>query len=157
MLNGILKFVNYVVGPLGRHGAGHHGIPLINYGGPGRTTLQKYRPGTMPVSGTSKHLLLASLRLLELSEMQVSTSKCLLSLVCMQLDGTMLKAGLTWDENLGLVLGLQTPLSFTDMQDMNFMFPPEFLKRNLVTEVDVCMISALCSTVAHYWLPVSVK
>ena len=85
--------LNYVVGPLGRHGAGHHGIPLINYGGPGRTTLQKYRSGTMPVSGTSKHLLLASLRLLELSEMQVSTSKCLLSLVCMQLDGTMLKAG----------------------------------------------------------------
>ena len=34
------------------------------------------------------------------------------------------------------------------MQDMNFMFPPEFLKKNLVTEVDVCMISSLCSTVA---------
>ena len=46
------------------------------------------------------------------------------------------------------MLGLQTPLSFTDMEDKNFTFEPEFLKKNLVTEVDVCMISSLCSTVA---------
>ena len=42
--------LNYVVGPLGRHGAGHQGVPLINYGGPGRTTLQKFRSGTTPAS-----------------------------------------------------------------------------------------------------------
>ena len=85
--------LNYVIGPLGRHGAGHQGVPLINYGGPGRTTLQKFRPGTMPISGISKHLLLSTLRLLEMSEMLVPRSSCVLSLVCLQLDGTMLKAG----------------------------------------------------------------
>ena len=83
--------LNYVVGPLGRHGAGdfglgNHGVPLINYGGPGRTTLQKHKPGTMPISGIAKHLLLSILQLLELSEMMVPTQKSLLSLVCMQLD-----------------------------------------------------------------------
>ena len=31
---------------------------------------------------------------------------------------------------------------------MGFSFTPEFLKKNLVTEVDVCVLSSLCSTVA---------
>ena len=164
--------LNYVVGPLGRHGAGdfgvgNHGVPLINYGGPGRTTLQKHRPGTMPVSGISKHLLLSILQLLELSEMMVPTQSSLLSLVCMQLDGTMVKAGiirvnrycwdsgyllpisgLYWDEKLGLVLGLESPLTYSDMEKLHFTFDPEYLKRKLVTEVDVCVLSSLCSKVA---------
>merc|ERR1719186_106035 len=66
----------------------------------------------------------------------------------MQLDGTMVKAGLYWDEKLGLVLGLESPLTYSDMEKLHFTFDPEYLKRKLVTEVDVCVLSSLCSKFA---------
>ena len=46
------------------------------------------------------------------------------------------------------MLGLEEPLTYQDLQDRNFEFDPEFLRNHLVTEVDVCVISSLCSKVA---------
>ena len=37
-------------------------------------------------------------------------------------------SGLFWDQNLGLVLGLEEPLNFEDLKVRNFQFSPEFLK-----------------------------
>jgi hypothetical protein len=56
--------------------------------------------------------------------------------------------GLFWDENIGLVLGLESPLTYEEIDEMGFSFTPDFLKKNLVTEVDVCVLSSLCSTIA---------
>ena len=84
--------VNYVVGPLGRHGP--RGLPLLNYGGPSMRTIQRRKPGTMPVSGITKHLLLSTLQLLELSDVKTVSSSCLLFAVSLQIDGTMVKAGI---------------------------------------------------------------
>ena len=76
--------MNYVIGPLGR-GQGSDGRretvgstvgPVLNYGGLGSFVLQKYVPGTMPKSGISKHILLASLKLLESSEVKMVGPKC---------------------------------------------------------------------------------
>ena len=47
-----------------------------------------------------------------------------------------------------MVLGLEEPLNYQDLEDRDFQFSPEFLKTNLVTEVDVCVLSSLCSNVA---------
>ena len=69
----------------------------------------------------------------------------MLLLVCLLL---FLFPGLFWDQNLGLVLGLEEPLTYQDLVDTNFDLSPEYLRKNLVTEVDVCVISSLCSKVA---------
>ena len=84
--------VNYVVGPLGKNGP--QGLPLLNYGGPSYDTIKRRKPGVMPVSGIAKHLLLSTLQLLELSDVKTMTSRSHLFAVSMQLDGTMLRAGL---------------------------------------------------------------
>ena len=84
--------VNYVVGPLGRNGP--QGLPLLNYGGPSYDTLKRRKPGSMPVSGIAKHLLLSTLKLLELSDLKTITAKSHLFAVSMQMDGTMVRAGL---------------------------------------------------------------
>ena len=83
--------VSYVVGPLGHHGP--LGVPLLNYGGPSYQTLKRRKPGTMPVSGITKQLLISALKLLELSDVKTSTATSLLFPVGLQVDGTMLKAG----------------------------------------------------------------
>ena len=49
---------------------------------------------TMPVSGITKHLLLSTLQLLELSDVKTVSSSCLLFAVSLQIDGTMVKAGI---------------------------------------------------------------
>ena len=84
--------VNYVVGPLGRNGP--QGLPLLNYGGPSYDTLKRRKPGSMPVSGIAKYLLLSTLKLLELSDLKTITAKNHLFAVSMQMDGTMVRAGL---------------------------------------------------------------
>ena len=84
--------VNYVVGPLGRNGP--QGLPLLNYGGPSYDTVKRRKPGSMPVSGIAKHLLLSTLKLLELSDLKTITAKSHLFAVSMQMDGTMVRAGL---------------------------------------------------------------
>ena len=153
--------MNHVVGPLGR-GQGSQGRrdaigttgaenclkPVLNYGGPGNFVLQKYVPGTMPISGISKHLLLSCLRLLDLSEVKTASPTCEVFSVALQLDGTMVRAGLVWDSKLGFAVGCQEPLTYQDLLDKNFHLTGEFLKKNLVTEVDVCVLVSLCSTVS---------
>ena len=80
------------MGPLGKNGP--QGLPLLNYGGPSNDTIKRRNPGVMPVSGIAKHLLLSTLQLLELSDVKTMTSRSHLVAVSMQLDGTMLRAGL---------------------------------------------------------------
>ena len=148
--------MNYVIGPLSR-GQGSEGkrdlagspdSPVLNYGGPGNFVLQKYVSGTMPISGISKHNLLSCLRILELSEVKTANPKCEVFSVSLQLDGTMLRAGLVWDVKLGLVIGCKDPMTYQDLENRNFHLSGEFLKKNLVTEVDVVVLESLCSNVS---------
>ena len=46
------------------------------------------------------------------------------------------------------VVGCKEPLTFQDFSEMNFHLSGEFLKTNLVCEVDVCVLVPLCSTVS---------
>ena len=64
------------------------------------------------------------------------------------MDGTMVRAGLSWDNKLGFVVGCQDPLTYQDLEAMNFHLKGDFLKKKLVTEVDVCVLVSLCSTVS---------
>ena len=135
--------MNYVVGPLSR-GQGRKGpvkdlSPVLNYGGPSSFVLQKYVPGNMQISGISKHLQLSVLRLLDLSEVVTINPTSHLFSVSLEMDGTMVKAGLSWDNKLGFAVGCQDPLTYQDLLEMNFKLP--------VTEVDVCVLSSLCSNV----------
>ena len=154
--------MNHVIGPLSR-GQGRPGrktsststseieksySPVLNYGGPSNGTLQKFVPGTMPISGISKTLQLSSLRLLDLSEVKTVLPKVELFSVALRMDGTMLRAGLSWDPKLGLILGCQDPLTYQDLEEKNFHLSGDFLKTNLVTEVDVTMLVSLCSSVS---------
>ena len=143
--------MNHVIGPLsrgqGRKSLGKDLTPVLNYGGPSSFVLQKYVPGNMPISGISKHLLLSVLRLLDLSEVMTTKPTCQLFSVSLQMDGTMVKAGLSWDDKLGFAVGCQDPLTYQDMEEKNFKLPGDFLKKQLVTEVDVCLLSSLCSNV----------
>ena len=41
--------------------------------------------------------------------------------VALQMDGTMLRAGLSWDPKLGLVLGCQDPLTYQDLEEKNLL------------------------------------
>ena len=154
--------MNHVIGPLSR-GQGRPGrktsststseiensySPVLNYGGPSSGTLQKFVPGTMPISGISKILQLSSLRLLDLSEVKTVLPKVELFSVALQMDGTMLRAGLSWDPKLGFILGCQDPLTFQDLKEKKFHLSGDYLKTNLVTEVDVTMLVSLCSSVS---------
>ena len=143
--------MNHVIGPLslgqGRKSLGKDLTPVLNYGGPSSFVLQKYVPGNMPISGILKHLLLSVLRLLDLSEVMTTKPTCQLFSVSLQMDGTMVKAGLSWDDKLGFAVGCQDPLTYQDMEEKNFKLPGDFLKKQLVTEVDVCLLSSLCSNV----------
>ena len=40
--------------------------------------------------------------------------------VSLQMDGTMVRAGLSWDPTLGFVVGCKEPLTFQDLSDMAF-------------------------------------
>ena len=68
--------------------------------------------------------------------------------MALQMDGTMLRAGLSWDPKLGLILGCKDPLTYQDLEEKNFHLSGDFLKTNLVTEVDVTMLVSLCSSVS---------
>ena len=102
----------------------------------------------MPISGISKHLHLSCLRLLDLSEIKTVQQRVELFPVAVQMDGTMVRAGLSWDNKLGFVVGCQDPLTYQDLEAMNFHLKGDFLKKKLVTEVDVCVLVFFCSTVS---------
>ena len=46
------------------------------------------------------------------------------------------------------VVGCKESLTFQDFSEMDFHLYGEFLKKNLVCEVDVCVLVPLCSTVS---------
>ena len=153
--------MNHVIGPLSR-GQGREGRkenigttgaqeqfnPVLNYGGPSSFTLQKYVPGIMPISGISKQIQLSSLRLLDLSDMKTVKPNLEIYSVALQMDGTMVRAGLSWNPKLGIAVGCQNPLTYQDLQANQFHLTGEFLKKNLVTEVDVCVLVSLCSKIS---------
>ena len=68
--------------------------------------------------------------------------------MALQMDGTMVKAGLTWDSTLGFAVGCKDPLTYQNLEDKDFKLDGSFLKQNLVTEVDVCVLVSLDSNVA---------
>ena len=67
--------------------------------------------------------------------------------VALQMDGTMVKAGLRWDSNLGFAVGCKDPLTYQDLKEKDFILDGDFLKRHLVSEVDVCVLVSLDSNV----------
>ena len=148
--------MNHVIGPLSR-GQGRMGSkdnpdglfePVLNYGGPSSWILQKFVPGIMPISGISRNIQLSCLALLKLSDTKTDLPRCELFSVALQMDGTMVRAGLSWDPKLGLVLSCKDPLEYQDLLDKDFQLSGSFLKQNLVTEVDVCLLVSLCTTVS---------
>ena len=143
--------MNHVIGPL-RTSFGREGCkdvsPILDYGGPSHFVLAKYVPGIMPISGISKHLHLSALRLLNLSEVKTCHPAIELFSVALQMDGTMVKAGLTWDSNLGFSVGCKGPLTYQTLEDKDLFLDGSFLKQNLVTEVDFCVLVSLYSNVA---------
>ena len=55
--------------------------------------------------------------------------------------------GVQYDENHELVLGFTEPLTYKDLEDKNFTFEAQYLKKNLVTEADVVLFTSLDGTV----------
>ena len=147
---GGMATMNHVIGPL-RTGYGRKGCkdvsPILNYGGPSHFVLSKYVPGIMPISGISKHNLLSAQTLLKLSDVRSCHPAVEVFSVALQMDGTMVKAGLRWDSNLGFAVGCKDPLTFQDLKEKDFILDGDFLKRNLVCEVDVCVLVSLDSNV----------
>ena len=71
----------------------------------------------------------------------------------------MVRAGLVWDVKLGLAICCKDPITYQDLENKNFHLSGEFLKKNLVTEVDVVVLESLCSNVSMSlgYLQVGVK
>ena len=136
---------NLVTGPLGFGlGRGYSNKPTLNYGGPSTYALRKYRPGRTPISGIVKQLLLSAQTLHpKVSSVCVTTNLSVLCGTTLQIDGTMCRAGLVFDDHIEQVIGLDIPLTFKDLEEMDFKVKGEFLKEHLVQEVDVIYLSSL--------------
>ena len=74
----------------------------------------------MPISGISKHLHLSALQLLNLSKVKSCLPSVELFSVALQMDGTMVKAGLTWDSTLGFAVGCKDPLTYQNLEEKDF-------------------------------------
>ncbi|MES9881338.1 MAG: hypothetical protein ABW185_10700 [Sedimenticola sp.] len=154
------RTVNFVRGPMW-HGSGKGGIKgaedaQMNLGGPSRTTRQHKSPGYTTKSGVNKPWLLTMLKLetdpTTLALPFVDTDSVTIYGVSMQNDGTALKAGIEFDEQQHLNIGLRNRVDIKYVRG-NQHPDADVLKSSVITEANITYLTTIDNTVSF---PVSV-
>lgn len=151
--------VNFIRGPM-YHGQGRCGARIaenakFNLGGPSKTTRDKLKGGYTTKSGVLKNLHLAFLKLASEGGVPplLYTEIVKVIGIAMENDGTAIKPGIQFDERLKRNVGLKQSVNLKFVRE-NPSPSPEFLRENVITEVNVSFITSLCNTMS---MPVAVS
>ena len=153
--------LNFIRGPM-YHGQGRGGQRNVenaafNLGGPSKTTRDKRKGGYSTKSGVLKDLHLAFITLASEITSKVSplveTKSVKVIGIAMENDGTAIKPGIQFDERMKRNVGLK---QYVDLKFVKENPSPtaEFLRENVITEVNVSFITSLCNTIS---MPVAVS
>ena len=150
------RTANFVRGPM-YHGKGRGGLKrgqdaAMNLGGPSRTTLLKNSQGYTVHSGIVKSYLSSFLCLSVRTTLLFETPIVKVIPVACANDSTALKPGMQYDEQQHVIVGLKDVTTF-NFVSANPNPEPEFLKENVVTEVNVTYVSSMDNKVS---LPIGI-
>ena len=153
--------VNFIRGPM-YHGQGRGGKRNVenaafNLGGPSKTTRDKRKGGYTTKSGVLKDLHLAFITLASQNPSGVrplvETKSVKVIGIAMENDGTAIKPGIQFDEKMKRNVGLKQYIDLKFVKE-NPSPTAEFLRENIITEVNVSFITSLCNTIS---IPVAVS
>ena len=158
------RTVNFVRGPMwygtGKGGKKNPEELNTNLGGPSRTTRQKETSGHTTRSGIVKQWLCTGLELANAASLNsndvlplVDTPSVKSFAIALENDGTALKPGIQYDEQLQINVGLKDRADFAFVE-ANPNPTSDFLRSNVVTEANVSYISTLDNKVS---MPVGVR
>ena len=157
------RTVNFIRGPMltgtGQQGMRHELTPKINLGGPARTTRHKVSPGYTTDSGIIKPWLATFIELANADGSQavpiISTPVVKVFSAALQNDGTALKSSIQFDEKQQVNIGLKHRVDLEYVKQHSEP-NPEYLKANVITEVNVDFLTLTDDTVSfpagvHYF------